>query len=156
MKKCDLGLIGLAVMGQNLVLNFASHGFSVAVYNRTREKTERFMASRTEGYDIRPSYALEDLVASLSSPRKVFLMVKAGSAVDASIEALIPLLEPGDLIIDGGNSFYEDTVRREKYLKEKGIYFLGTGVSGGEEGALKGASIMPGGEKEAWELAKPS
>ncbi len=155
MKKCDLGLIGLAVMGQNLVLNFASHGFSVAVYNRTREKTEKFMASRTEGYDIRPSYALEEFVASLSSPRKVFLMVKAGSAVDASIDALIPPLEPGDLIIDGGNSFYEDTVRREKYLKEKGIYFLGTGVSGGEEGALKGASIMPGGEKEAWELAKP-
>ena len=154
MKK-DLGLIGLAVMGQNLVLNFARNGFSVSVYNRSGIKTDEFIKEKATGFDIVPYYSLREFVASLSRPRKIMLMVKAGKAVDDTIEALLPYVEEGDLIIDGGNSYYEDTIRREKYLRDKGILFSGTGVSGGEEGALNGASIMPGGSPEAWALSKP-
>ena len=155
MKKSNLGLIGLAVMGQNLVLNFASHGFSVSVYNRSAKKTEEFMRGDAKKFEITPCFSLAEFVDSLEKPRKIMLMVQAGAPVDAVIEQLIPLVEKGDLIIDGGNSFYEDTVRREARLKELGIHFSGTGISGGEEGALKGASIMPGGDDEAWEMEKP-
>ncbi len=150
----DIGLIGLAVMGQNLVLNMESKGYTVAVYNRTKERTEEFIKSKASGKNIKATYSLKELVESLSRPRKIMLMVKAGSPVDENIEALIPLLSKGDLIIDGGNSFYKDTIRREKYLAQKGILYIGTGVSGGEEGALLGPAMMPGGSKEAYLLVK--
>ena len=146
---CDIGLIGLAVMGENLVLNMESKGFSVAVYNRTTSVTEKFAQGRGAGKKFVAAKTLEEFVGALKRPRKAQIMVKAGAPVDAVIEQLIPLLEPGDVIIDGGNSLWTDTQRREKYLKEKGIHFFGVGVSGGEEGALKGPSIMPGGSKEA-------
>lgn len=155
MEKNDLGVIGLAVMGQNLARNFASHGYSVAVFNRSEEKTTNFINSLCDKSNLHPYYSLEDFTASLSSPKKIMLMVKAGEVVDKMIESLLPYLEEGDLIIDGGNSYYEDTVEREKKLKQKGIYFLGTGISGGEEGALNGASIMPGGDIEAFRMAEP-
>lgn len=155
MSKCDIGLIGLAVMGENLVLNMESKGFSVAVYNRTTAVTEKFAAGRAKGKNIVPTKTLEEFVAALARPRKAQIMVKAGAPVDAVIEQLVPLLEPGDIIIDGGNSLWTDTQRREKALKEKGIHFFGVGVSGGEEGALKGPSIMPGGSKEGWESIAP-
>lgn len=154
MIKNDIGLIGLAVMGQNLVLNIESKGYSVAVYNRTKERTEEFIKDKARGKNIKGTYTLKDLVESLSRPRKIMFMVKAGDPVDDNIEKLIPLLSKGDLIIDGGNSFYKDTIRREKHLKEKGILYIGTGVSGGEEGALYGPAIMPGGAKEAYALVK--
>jgi len=150
----DIGLIGLAVMGQNLVLNMESRGYKVSVYNRTSSKTANFMEGKAAGKNILAAYNLKELVASLKIPRKVMLMVKAGDPVDKNIEALIPLLSKGDLIIDGGNSFYKDTLRRQKYLKEKGILYIGTGVSGGEEGALLGPAIMPGGTKEAYSLVE--
>lgn len=153
--KSSIGLIGLAVMGENLVLNLESKGYSVAVYNRTTSKVDSFMQGRAKGKHITGTYSLEELVASLESPRKVMLMVKAGQAVDETIEALIPLLDKGDVIIDGGNSNYEDTGRRIKYIESKQLLYIGTGVSGGEEGALKGPSIMPGGSPEAWPLVKP-
>ena len=140
---CDIGLIGLAVMGENLVLNMESKGFSVAVFNRTTSVTEKFAASRAKGKNIVASTTIEDFVASLKRPRKAMIMVKAGAPVDAVIDQLVPLLEPGDLIIDGGNSLFTDTQRRCKDLAAKNIHFLGTGVSGGEEGALKGPSIKP-------------
>ncbi len=152
MQKYDIGLIGLAVMGQNLVLNMESKGYSVAAYNRTGKRTEEFIEGKARDKNIKGCYSLKELVDLLSQPRKVMLMVKAGSPVDDNIEDLIPLLEPGDLIIDGGNSLYTDTIRREKYLKDKGILYIGTGVSGGEEGALLGPAIMPGGSKEAYKL----
>jgi len=151
MAKADIGLIGLAVMGQNLVLNMESKGYCVAVYNRTAERTREFINGPAEGKErIIPAYTLEDFVASLMRPRKVMIMVKAGKPVDAVIDSLVPLLDEGDIVIDGGNSYFKDTIRRAEQLAQKGILFMGVGVSGGEEGALKGPSIMPGGSYEAW------
>ena len=151
----DIGLVGLAVMGENLVLNMESKGFSVSVFNRTTSVTEKFATGRGAGKRIIAAKTMEEFVASLSRPRKAMIMVKAGAAVDAVIDQLVPLLEPGDLIIDGGNSLFTDTQRRCKDLAAKKIHFLGCGVSGGEEGALKGPSLMPGGPLEAWEIVKP-
>ena len=153
-KKCDIGLIGLAVMGENLVLNMESHDFKVAVFNRTTSKVDAFMDGRAKGKNIVGCHSIEELVAQLERPRKVFLLVKAGAAVDAFIESIIPHLEPGDIIIDGGNSHYPDTIRRTAYVESKGLLYIGTGVSGGEEGALKGPSIMPGGSAAAWPHVK--
>ncbi len=151
----DFGLIGLAVMGQNLILNVASRGFKASVYNRTTSVTDAFLAGSAAGTSIEGFPTLEEFVASLARPRKIMIMVKAGGPVDAVIDSLVPLLEPGDLIIDGGNSLYTDTERRSKDLEEKGLLFVGTGVSGGEEGALKGPSIMPGGPESSWEIIRP-
>jgi len=153
--KADIGLIGLAVMGENLVLNMERNGFTVAVYNRTTEKVDNFINGRGKGKNIIGCHSIEELVSSLESPRKIMLMVKAGKPVDDFIELLIPHLEKGDIIIDGGNSHFPDTIRRTKYLEEKGLMFIGTGVSGGEEGALNGPSIMPGGSPKAWQFVKP-
>ncbi len=150
----DFGLIGLAVMGQNLVLNIESRGFQVSVYNRTDAVTDAFVAQHP-GKRLVPAHTLEAFVASLSRPRKIQLMVKAGAAVDAVIEQLIPLLEPGDIVIDGGNSLYTDTERRDAYLAAKGLRFVGAGVSGGEEGARKGPAIMPGGPASTWQEIRP-
>ena len=155
MSKSDFGLIGLAVMGQNLVLNVASRGFNASVYNRTVETMTRFINGPAQGSGIQGYEDLEGFVASLERPRKVMLMVQAGSPVDAVIEQLVPLLEAGDLIIDGGNSLFTDSERRAKQLGEKGLLFIGTGVSGGEEGALKGPAIMPGGDESSWEIIRP-
>ncbi|MBX7166449.1 MAG: NADP-dependent phosphogluconate dehydrogenase [Pirellulales bacterium] len=154
-ESCDLGLIGLAVMGENLVLNVESRGYRVAVFNRTTSVVDEFMAGRAAGKQIVGCHSLEQLVAALKSPRKVMMMVKAGPAVDQLIEQLLPLLSPGDVLIDGGNTHYADTRRRVAYVESKGLRYVGTGVSGGEEGALKGPSIMPGGTAEAWPLVKP-
>jgi 6-phosphogluconate dehydrogenase len=151
----DIGLIGLAVMGENLVLNIESHGFTVAVFNRTREKVDAFLQGRGAGKKIVGTHDYKELVASLKRPRKIMIMVKAGAPVDDVIADLVPLLEPGDILIDGGNSLFTDTTRRARALKDKGILYIGTGVSGGEEGALKGPSIMPGGDAEAWPAVKP-
>ncbi len=151
----DIGLIGLAVMGENLVLNMESKGFHVSVYNRTIEKVDKFMEGRGKGKNIYGAHSLVDFVASLKSPRKVFLMVKAGQAVDDFIEKLIPVLDKGDIIIDGGNTHFPDTARRTAYVESKGLLYVGTGVSGGEEGALKGPSMMPGGSPAAWPYVKP-
>ena len=151
----DVGLIGLAVMGQNLVLNMVDHGFTVAVYNRTTAVTDEFANGRGNVAGVIATRSLEELVGALERPRRVMLMVQAGRPVDLVIASLLPLLDEGDVIVDGGNSNYEDTVRREADLHEKGIHYLGTGVSGGEEGARFGPSIMPGGEKQAWERLKP-
>jgi 6-phosphogluconate dehydrogenase len=153
--QCDIGLIGLAVMGENLVLNMESKGFSVAVFNRTTEVTEKFAAERAKGKNIRPTRTMEEFVGALSKPRKTQIMVKAGAPVDAVIGQLTPLLEKGDVIIDGGNSLFTDTQRRCKELEGKGIHFVGMGVSGGEEGALKGPSLMPGGPRASWEIIAP-
>ena len=155
MSQSDIGLIGLAVMGENLVLNMESKGFRVSVFNRTTAVTEKFAAGRAKGKNIFPARTLEEFVESLARPRKAQIMVKAGAPVDAVIAQLVPLLQEGDVIIDGGNSLWTDTQRREKALKEKGIHFFGVGVSGGEEGALKGPSIMPGGSKEGWDSLAP-
>ena len=154
-KKCDFGLIGLAVMGENLALNVESRGYSVAVYNRTVSKVDDFMAGRAQGKNFVGCKSEKELVESLATPRKVMLMVKAGAAVDEFIEKLIPLLSPGDVIIDGGNTLFSETERRTAYVESKGLLYIGTGVSGGEEGALKGPSIMPGGSEKAWPLVKP-
>jgi 6-phosphogluconate dehydrogenase len=151
----QIGVIGLAVMGENLILNMASKGFTVSAFNRTTSKVDEFMAGRAAGKSIVGAQSLEQFVSQLEHPRKVMLMVKAGSAVDATISQLVPLLEAGDIIIDGGNSHYADTNRRCKELESKGLLFIGTGVSGGEEGALLGPSIMPGGDARAWEFVKP-
>ncbi len=153
--QCDIGLIGLAVMGENLVLNMESKGFSVAVFNRTTAVTDKFAAERGAGKNILPTRTMEEFVGALSKPRKAMIMVKAGAPVDAVIGQLAPLLEPGDVIIDGGNSLFTDTQRRCQELEAKGIHFVGCGVSGGEEGALKGPSMMPGGSKESWEIIAP-
>ncbi|MEO7166651.1 MAG: NADP-dependent phosphogluconate dehydrogenase [Chthoniobacterales bacterium] len=153
--QCDIGLIGLAVMGENLVLNMESKGFRVAVYNRTTAVTEKFAANRAKGKNIEPTTTMEEFVGALERPRKAMIMVKAGAPVDAVIGQLVPLLEKGDVIIDGGNSLFTDTQRRCKELEEKGIHFVGCGVSGGEEGALKGPSMMPGGSRESWEMIAP-
>jgi 6-phosphogluconate dehydrogenase len=146
----DIGLIGIAVMGENLILNMESKGFHVSAFNRTVDKVEDFVNGRANGLNIYGATSLEDFISSLKSPRKVMLMIKAGKPVDAVIDQLIPLLDKGDIIIDGGNSHFPDTERRTKYIESKGMYFIGAGVSGGEEGALKGPSIMPGGSHEAW------
>lgn len=151
----DIGLIGLAVMGENLVLNMESKGFTVAVFNRTTEKVDHFMNGRGKGKNFIGTYSIAELCSKLKLPRKVMMMVKAGNAVDDLIEQLLPYLGPGDIIIDGGNSEYTDTDRRVKYVESKGLLFVGTGVSGGEEGALLGPSIMPGGSKAAWPEIKP-
>ena len=153
--KSDIGLIGLAVMGENLVLNMESKGFTVSVFNRTLARVDNFIAGRAAGKNIVGTHSLEELVSTLKSPRKVFLMVKAGDAVDSLIDQLIPLLEQGDVIIDGGNTHYPDTARRRDYVERRGLLYIGTGVSGGEEGALKGPSMMPGGSPAAWPLVKP-
>ncbi len=155
MKQCDIGVIGLAVMGENLVLNMESKGFTVAVFNRTTQVTEDFAAARAKDKNIVPTTTLEDFVGALARPRKAMIMVKAGAPVDAVIGQLTPLLEEGDIIVDGGNSLWTDTQRREKELKAKGIHFFGVGVSGGEEGALLGPSIMPGGSEEGWKALAP-
>ena len=155
MSTYDIGLIGLAVMGENLVLNMESHGFSVAVFNRTTSKVDRFINGRAKGKNIKGTYSIEELIKSLKRPRKVMIMVKAGKPVDDNIEQIMPFLEKGDIIIDGGNSYFPDTIRRTKYVEEKSFLYIGTGVSGGEEGALRGPSIMPGGSKEAWPYVKP-
>jgi len=151
----DIGLVGLAVMGENLVLNMESKGFSVSVYNRTTEVTEKFASGRAKGKRITATRSIEEFIGSLSQPRKVMIMVKAGAPVDAVIDQLLPHLEKGDVVIDGGNSLYLDTQRRDRELSQKGLHFLGMGVSGGEEGALKGPSLMPGGSKGAWEIVAP-
>ena len=140
MKKSDIGLIGLAVMGENLVINMESKGFTVSVFNRSTEKVTKFVEGRAKGKNIVGTYSLEELVASLEKPRKVMMMVKAGVAVDDMIEKLLPLLDDGDIIIDGGNSHFPDTARRTAYVESKGKLYIGTGVSGGEEGALNGPS----------------
>ena len=155
MKKADIGLIGLAVMGENLVMNMESRGFTVAVYNRSTEKVDRFLAGRAAGRNILGCHSPAELVESLSSPRKIFMMVKAGKAVDELIDQLLPLLDAGDILIDGGNSHYPDTVRRTEKVERAGMLYVGTGVSGGEEGALKGPSLMPGGSPAAWEAIRP-
>jgi len=153
--QCDIGLIGLGVMGENLALNMGSKGFSVAVFNRTTEVTEKFAAGRAKGKNIQPTRTIEEFVGALKRPRIAMMMVKAGPPVDAVISELVPLLEKGDIIIDGGNSLFTDTQRRGKELEDKGIHFVGMGVSGGEEGALKGPSLMPGGSRESWEIIAP-
>ena len=155
MKQSDIGLIGLAVMGENLVMNMESKGFTVSVYNRTVQKVTDFVNGRAKGKNIVGTSSLEELVASLAKPRKVMMMIKAGKAVDDMIEQLLPLLEDGDIIIDGGNSHFPDTIRRTAYVESKGKLYIGTGVSGGEEGALKGPSLMPGGSAAAWPTVKP-
>lgn len=153
-KFSDIGLIGLAVMGENLVLNMESKGFRVSVYNRTVQKVDDFLKGRASGKNITGARSIEEFVASLSRPRKIMIMVKAGNAVDEMIDILIPLLDKGDIIIDGGNTHFPDTNRRTAYVESKGLLYIGTGVSGGEEGALLGPSIMPGGSKAAWPFVK--
>ena len=154
MKKADIGLIGLAVMGENLVLNMESKGFTVAVYNRTVEKVEKFVQTRAKGKNIIGCYSLSELVDSLRKPRKVMIMVKAGAPVDNMIDQLIPLLDKNDIIIDGGNSNFNDTIARTERVEAAGLMYIGTGVSGGEEGALTGPSLMPGGSESAWPHVK--
>ncbi|MCG1028160.1 NADP-dependent phosphogluconate dehydrogenase [Virgibacillus halodenitrificans] len=155
MAKQQIGVIGLAVMGKNLAMNMESRGYSVAVYNRSVEKTEDFMANEAKGKNFVGATSIEEFIDALEKPRKIMLMVKAGDATDATIATLKPYLEKGDILIDGGNTLYEDTIRRNKELEKTGIHFIGTGVSGGEEGALKGPSMMPGGQKEAYDLVAP-
>ncbi len=152
--KANIGLVGLGVMGQNLSLNLASHGYRVAVYNRRRERVDQFIQGPAQGKEIIGTYSWQDLATVLERPRKVLLMIKAGPPVDDVIEELLHVISPGDVIIDGGNSHFQDTIRRHDLLKEKGILYLGVGISGGEEGALRGPSIMPGGDKKAWELVR--
>ena len=151
---CDIGLIGLAVMGQNLVLNMNDHGYKVAVFNRTTSKVDEFLNDEAKGTKVVGTHSVKELCAALKLPRRVMLMVKAGEVVDQTIEQVLPYLEKGDILIDGGNSLFTDTNRRTKELAEKGILFIGTGVSGGEEGARFGPSIMPGGNPAAWPHVK--
>lgn len=155
MADCDIGLIGLAVMGQNLIMNMNDRGFKVCAYNRTVSKVDDFLQNAAKGSKVVGAHSLQEFVSKLKRPRRVMLMIKAGDAVDEMIEDLLPFLEKGDIIIDGGNSHFPDTERRCKELKEKGLHFLGTGVSGGEEGARRGPSMMPGGSREAWDSVKP-
>ena len=154
MEKAQIGVIGMAVMGKNLALNIESRGYRVAIFNRTAAKTEKVMADHAEK-NLVPSYTLEDFVASLEKPRRIIMMVKAGKPTDMFIERLLPLLDKGDVLIDGGNTFFGDTMRRNAKLDESGINFIGMGVSGGEKGALEGPSLMPGGQKEAYQLVEP-
>src|SRR5512136_1916496 len=156
MAQADIGLIGLAVMGENLILNMESKGFTVACFNRTVSKVDDFVANgRGKGKKIVGCHSIEELAKSLKKPRRIMLMVKAGKPVDEFIDMLVPHLEKGDIIIDGGNSHFPDTIRRTKYVESKGFLYIGTGVSGGEEGPLKGPSIMPGGSPAAWPHVKP-
>ena len=155
MEQSNIGILGLAVMGENLAINMESKGFTVSVFNRTTEKVTKFIEGRAKGKNIRGAYSLAELVSQLEKPRKVMIMVKAGQPVDDMIEQLIPLMEPGDIIIDGGNSHFPDTMRRTAYAESKGLLYVGTGVSGGEEGALHGPSMMPGGSDAAWPFVKP-
>jgi 6-phosphogluconate dehydrogenase len=152
---CDFGLIGLAVMGENLALNVESRGYRVAVFNRTTARVDEFMAGPAQGRRFAGCRSVAELVRSLARPRRVMMLVKAGQAVDDLIEQLIPLMEPGDVIIDGGNEHYLNTERRTAYVESKRLLYVGTGVSGGEEGALKGPSLMPGGSPAAWPIIKP-
>lgn len=152
---CDFGIVGLAVMGENLALNIESRGFRVAVFNRTTSVTDEFIKGRAAGKKFVGCHSIEDLVASLPQPRKVMMMIKAGPAVDAVIDQLLSLMSPGDVIIDGGNTYYLDTERRAQKVESKGLLYVGCGVSGGEEGALLGPSLMPGGSEKAWPLLKP-
>ena len=152
--QADIALIGLAVMGQNLILNMNDHGFTVVAYNRTTSKVDEFLANEAKGTNIIGAHSIKEVVAQLKSPRKIMMLVKAGKPVDELIEQLIPHLESGDIIIDGGNSLFEDTARRVKLCEEKGLLYVGTGVSGGEEGARNGPSIMPGGSVAAWPFVK--
>lgn len=154
MSKQQIGVVGMAVMGRNLALNIESRGYTVSVFNRSREKTDEVIAEN-QGKKLAPYYTIEEFVNSLEKPRRILLMVQAGEATDKTIASLTPHLDKGDILIDGGNTFYKDTIRRNKELSEQGFNFIGTGVSGGEEGALKGPSIMPGGQKEAYELVAP-
>src|SRR4051812_29620968 len=153
--QADIALIGLAVMGQNLILNMNDHGFTVVAYNRTVEKVDAFLANEAKGTKVIGAHSIEDMVSKLKTPRRVMMLVKAGKPVDEFIEQLLPHLSPGDIIIDGGNSLFDDTNRRQKYVESKGMLYIGTGVSGGEEGARKGPSIMPGGSPAAWPAVKP-
>ena len=155
MKKADIGMIGLAVMGENLVMNMLNHGIRVAVFNRNTDKVRNFVEGRAQGMDVIGTYSLEELVASLTPPRRVMMLIRAGSAVDEMIDRLVPLLEKGDIVIDGGNSNFRDTMRRCAKLEELGLMYVGCGVSGGEEGALHGPSLMPGGTPEAWPHIRP-
>src|SRR5437763_13860263 len=152
--KADIALIGLAVMGQNLILNMNDHGFTVVAFNRTVAKVDEFLANEAKGTNVIGAHSLEEMIGLLKKPRRVMLMVKAGPPVDEFIEHLLPHLDPGDIIIDGGNSLFEDTIRRTKYVESKGLLYIGTGVSGGEEGARHGPSIMPGGSAGAWPHVK--
>ncbi|CAF3890172.1 unnamed protein product, partial [Rotaria sp. Silwood1] len=154
-EKADIGLIGLAVMGQNLILNMNDHGFTVACFNRTVSKVDHFLQNEAKGTNIIGAHSVEELVQLLKKPRRVMLLVQAGKAVDDFIQTLIPLLEQGDIIIDGGNSLYKDSMRRAEELEKKGFLYIGTGVSGGEDGARYGPSLMPGGSEKAWEHVKP-
>ncbi|MGA7278741.1 MAG: NAD(P)-binding domain-containing protein, partial [Desulfocapsaceae bacterium] len=154
-EQARIGVAGLAVMGENLVMNMASKGFPVAVFNRTTSKTDAFLAGRAQGLPIQGAHRLEDFVASLQRPRRVMMMLRAGEVIDHFIDRLLELLEPGDIIIDGGNSNFQDTRRRLTRVEEHGLHYIGSGVSGGEEGALKGPSIMPGGSRDAWPYVEP-
>jgi 6-phosphogluconate dehydrogenase len=151
----DIAVIGLAVMGQNLILNMNDHGFTVVAYNRTVSKVDDFLANQAQGTRVVGARSIEEMVGQLKRPRRVMLMVKAGQAVDEFIDQVLPHLEPGDILIDGGNSLYEDTIRRTRYVESKGLLYIGTGVSGGEEGARHGPSIMPGGSPAAWPHVQP-
>src|SRR5664280_1508260 len=153
-KLSDIGLIGLAVMGENLVLNMESKGFMVSVFNRSIQKVDDFLSGRASGKNIVGAHSIKELVGTLERPRKVMIMIKAGDAVDEMINTLIPYLTPGDIIIDGGNSHFPDTIRRTAFVESKGLLYIGTGVSGGEEGALLGPSMMPGGSPAAWPRVK--
>lgn len=155
MKKADIGLIGLAVMGENLAMNMESKGFTVAVYNRDTKTVDNFISGRGKNKKFIGAHTLEELISEIEKPRKIMMMIKAGAPVDEVIEKLIPLLDKGDIIIDGGNSYFKDTERRTEYVESKGLLYIGTGVSGGEEGALNGPSMMPGGSEKAWESVKP-
>jgi len=155
MKKADIGLIGLAVMGENLILNMEGKGFTVACFNRTTSKIDDFINGRARGKNIIGCHSVEELIDSLTKPRKIMIMVKAGAPVDAFIDQILPHLDNGDILIDGGNSHFHDTIRRAEYVESKGKFYIGAGVSGGEEGALLGPSIMPGGSSKAWEAIKP-
>src|SRR3954464_15154711 len=154
-QQCDIGLVGLAVMGENLALNIESRGYSIAVFNRTTSKVDDLIGGRAKGKKFVGCHSLGELVKNLAKPRKVMMMVKAGPAVDDLIETLLPLLEKGDILIDGGNTYYADTERRTKEVEAKGLLYISTGVSGGEEGALKGPSMMPGGSPAGWPAVKP-
>ncbi|RPJ03337.1 MAG: NADP-dependent phosphogluconate dehydrogenase, partial [Spirochaetaceae bacterium] len=154
MKQADIGLVGLAVMGENLVLNMESHGFTVAVFNRTVSKVDGFVNGRGKGKNVIGAHSIEEFVKTIKTPRKIMIMVKAGQAVDDFIDQIIPHLSSGDILIDGGNSHFPDTIRRTAYVESKGMRYIGTGVSGGEEGALTGPSLMPGGSPSAWPEVK--
>ncbi len=153
--QADIAVIGLAVMGQNLILNMNDRGFTVVAFNRTTSKVDEFLQKEARGTRVLGAHSLEEMVSMLKKPRRVMLMIKAGKAVDEQIEALLPLLEPGDIIIDGGNSLFEDTTRRVRHVESRGLLYVGTGVSGGEEGARHGPSIMPGGSARAWPHVQP-